>query len=33
MLGRDGRPLKAAAPQDFRYDSVTYAQNFDDGEA
>ncbi|KAL6858994.1 hypothetical protein ACP4OV_017996 [Aristida adscensionis] len=29
-LGRDGRPL-AAAPQGFRYDSVSYAQNFDDG--
>ncbi|KAL6661148.1 hypothetical protein ACP70R_000532 [Stipagrostis hirtigluma subsp. patula] len=28
-LGRDGRPL--AAPQDFRYDSFSYAQNFDDG--
>ena len=33
LLGRDGRPLKAAAPQDFGYDSVSYAQNFDDGEA
>lgn len=34
LLGRDGRPLRAAAaPQDFRYDSVSYAQNFDDGEA
>ncbi|CAO2207232.1 unnamed protein product [Urochloa humidicola] len=33
ILGRDGRPLKAAAPQDFGYDSVSYAQNFDDGEA
>ncbi|CAL5005365.1 unnamed protein product [Urochloa decumbens] len=33
MLGRDGRPLKAAAPQDFGYDSVSYAQNFDDGQA
>ncbi|PUZ52190.1 hypothetical protein GQ55_6G249900 [Panicum hallii var. hallii] len=33
LLGRDGRPLKAAAPQGFRYDSVSYAQNFDDGEA
>ena len=29
----DGRPLKAAAPQDFGYDSVSYKQNFDDGEA
>ena len=33
LLGRDGRPLKAAAPQGFRYDSDSYAQNFDDGEA
>ncbi|EES14260.1 hypothetical protein BDA96_07G222000 [Sorghum bicolor] len=33
LLGRDGRPLKAAAPQDFGYDSVSYKQNFDDGEA
>ncbi|KAJ1269120.1 hypothetical protein BS78_07G186100 [Paspalum vaginatum] len=33
MLGRDGRPLKPAAPLDFGYDSVSYAQNFDDGEA
>jgi hypothetical protein len=33
LLGRDGRPLTAAAPQDFGYDSVSYAQNFDDGEA
>ncbi|XP_062191060.1 uncharacterized protein LOC133894892 [Phragmites australis] len=30
LLGRDGRPLPA---QDFRYDSVSYAQNFDDGGA
>jgi hypothetical protein len=27
LLGRDGRPQVAA--QDFRYDSVSYAQNFD----
>ncbi|CAO2162799.1 unnamed protein product [Urochloa humidicola] len=33
LLGRDGRPLKAAAPPDFGYDSVSYAQNFDDGQA
>lgn len=33
LLGRDGRPLKAAAPPDFGYDSVSYARNFDDGEA
>ncbi|CAO2202485.1 unnamed protein product [Urochloa humidicola] len=33
ILGRDGRPLKAAAPPDFGYDSASYAQNFDDGQA
>ncbi|KAF8690127.1 hypothetical protein HU200_041366 [Digitaria exilis] len=33
LLGRDGRPLKPAATPVFRYDSVSYAQNFDDGEA
>ncbi|XP_062195101.1 uncharacterized protein LOC133898425 [Phragmites australis] len=30
LLGRDGRPLPA---RDFRYDSVSYGQNFDDGDA
>ncbi|XP_024316423.1 uncharacterized protein LOC100838194 [Brachypodium distachyon] len=30
LLGRDGRPVASSA-QDFRYDSDSYAQNFDDG--
>ncbi|TVU05175.1 hypothetical protein EJB05_48328, partial [Eragrostis curvula] len=33
LLGRDGRPHPQLAAQDFRYDSVSYAQNFDDGDA
>jgi hypothetical protein len=31
LLGRDGRPR--VAEQDFGYDSVSYARNFDDGDA
>uniref|UniRef100_A0A0E0IEC3 Uncharacterized protein n=1 Tax=Oryza nivara TaxID=4536 RepID=A0A0E0IEC3_ORYNI len=30
LLGRDGLPLSA---HDFRYDSVSYAHNFDNGDA
>ncbi|KAM3039091.1 hypothetical protein ACUV84_022119 [Puccinellia chinampoensis] len=34
LLGRDGRPVGGGgAGQDFRYDSVSYAQNFDNGDA
>jgi hypothetical protein len=32
LLGRDGLPLGGGAGQDFRYDSVSYAQNFDNGD-